>query len=78
MSAVEIGLNHRDGLGIFVPSSVTINGTRFTPDAGAVANNQRADLTFSGPFDGPVVIIVLNHRGRGWIMLDEVRFITGK
>ncbi len=77
LSAVEIGLNHRDGLGIFVPGGVTVNGTRFTPDAQAVANNQRADLTFSGPFDGPVVTIVLNHRGSGWTMVDEVRFISG-
>ena len=29
VSAVEIGLNHRDGLGIFVPSAVTINGVKF-------------------------------------------------
>jgi hypothetical protein len=76
MSAVEIGLNHRDGLGIFVPGVVTINGASFAPDAEAVPNNARGDLTFSGPFDGPVVTIVLNHRGRGWIMVDEVRFIA--
>ncbi len=76
VSAVEIGLNHRDGLGIFVPGGVTINGMSFAPDAGAVPNNARGDLTFSGPFDGPVVTIVLNHRGRGWIMVDEVRFIA--
>jgi hypothetical protein len=78
VSAVEIGLYHRDGLGIFVPSSVTINGENFSPDAEAVPNNQRRDLTFSGSFDGPVVTIVLNHRGRGWILVDEVRFIAGK
>jgi predicted small lipoprotein YifL len=78
VSAVEIGLYHRDGLGIFVPSGVMINGENFSPDAGAVPNNQRRDLTFSGSFDGPVVTIVLNHRGRGWILVDEVRFIAGK
>jgi hypothetical protein len=78
VSAVEIGLNHRDGLGIFVPSAVTINGVRFEPDAEAVPNNQRADLSFSGPFEGPVLIIVLNHRGRGWILVDEVSFIAEK
>jgi hypothetical protein len=78
VSAVEIGVNHRDGLGIFVPSAVTINGVRFEPDAEAVPNNERYDLTFSGSFDGPVVTIVLNHRGRGWILVDEVRFIAEK
>jgi hypothetical protein len=78
VSTVEIGLNHRDGLGVFVPAAVTINGVSFEPDAQAVPNNQRADLTFSGPFDGPVVTIVLNHRGRGWILVDEVGFIAGK
>ncbi len=77
VSAVEIGLNHRDGLGIFVPSEVTINGIRFEPEADAVLNNQRLDLTFTGPFDGPVMTLVLNHRGRGWILLDEVSFISG-
>ena len=78
LSAVELGLNHHDGLGIFVPATVTINGVSFEPDALAVPNNQRADLTFSAPFDGPLVIIVLNHRGRGWILVDEVSFIAGK
>jgi hypothetical protein len=76
ISEVEIGLNHRDGLGVFVPSAVTINGVKFEPDVGAVPNNQRLDLTFNGPFDGPVVTIVLNHRGRGWILVDEVSFIA--
>jgi len=76
ISAVQIGFNHRDGLGIFVPGSVTINGTRFELEAEAVPNNQRADLTFYGPFQGPVVEIILHHRGRGWILIDEVKFIT--
>jgi hypothetical protein len=78
VSAVVIGMLHRDGLGIFVPSEVTINGKSFAPGADAVPNNQRRDQTFNGPFDGPVVTIVLNHRGRGWIMLDEVRFVAVK
>jgi len=77
IGAVEIGLYHRDELGIFVPSRVTINGQSFEPAADAVPNNQRGDLTFTGPFDGPEVTIVLNHRGRGWILVDEVRFIRG-
>jgi hypothetical protein len=76
ISAVEIGLNHREGLGIFVPSRVTINGQSFELVADVVANNQRTDLTFTGPFDGPIVTIVLNHRGRGWMLIDEVRFIS--
>jgi hypothetical protein len=78
IGAVEIGLNHRDGLGIFVPSRVTINGQSISLPADAIPNNQRGDLTFSGPFSGPEVTIVLNHRGRGWILVDEVRFIPGK
>ncbi len=78
IGAVEIGLNHRDGLGIFVPGRVTINGQAFELAADAVPNNQRADLAFSGPFTGPTVTIVLNHRSRGWILVDEVRFIPGK
>jgi hypothetical protein len=45
--------------------------------ADAVPNNQRLDLSFSGSFQGPVVNIVLHHRGRGWILVDEVRFIPG-
>jgi hypothetical protein len=75
---VEIGLNHREGLGIFVPSRVTINGQSFELAADAVPNNQRKDLNFMGPFNGPKVTIVLNHRGRGWILVDEVRFVSGK
>ena len=75
IAAVKIGLNHREGLGIFVPSRVTINGVSFEPTAEAVPNNQRADVTITGPFNGPIVTIVLNHRGRGWILVDEVRFI---
>lgn len=78
IGAVEIGLNHREGLGIFVPSRVTINGQSFELAADAVPNNQRKDLNFMGPFNGPKVTIVLNHRGRGWILVDEVRFVSGK
>jgi hypothetical protein len=78
LAAVEIGLNHREGLGIFVPSLITINGMSVDPAADAVPNNQRFDLVFNGPFTGPVVEIVLHHRGRGWILVDEVRFIPGK
>jgi hypothetical protein len=75
---VEIGLNHREGLGIFVPSLVTINGQSFELAVDAVPNNQRSDLTFTGLFNGPKVTIVLNHRGRGWILVDEVHFIPEK
>jgi hypothetical protein len=78
IKAVEIGLNHREGLGIFVPSRVTINGQVFELAADAVPNNHRSDLTFTGPFNGPTVTIILNHRGHGWILIDEVRFIPGK
>jgi hypothetical protein len=77
LSSIEIGFNHREGLGVFVPDRVTINGVDFGLPADAVPNNQRADLTFSGSFQGPVVKIVLHHRGRGWILVDEVRFIPG-
>ena len=73
---VQIGFNHREGLGIFVPSNVTINGTRFELEADAVPNNKRATLTFNGPFQGPVIEIVLQHRGRGWILMDEVSFLV--
>ncbi len=77
IAAVEIGFNHREGLGVFVPSRVTINGMSFEPAADVVPNNLRSDLTFTGPFNGPVVNIVLHHRGRGWILVDEVQFIPG-
>jgi hypothetical protein len=75
ISAVQIGINHREGLGVFVPSSVTINGKSFNLAAGGVPNNKRQFLSFAGPFQGPEVEIVLHHRGRGWIMVDEVRFL---
>jgi len=78
IAAVEIGFNHREGFGIFVPASVTINGQSFDLAADAVPNNQRKELTFNGPFNGPTVNIVLHHRGRGWILVDEVRFIPAK
>jgi hypothetical protein len=66
IAAVMIGISHREGLGIFVPSQVTINGQSFELAEDAVPNNQRGDLTFSGPFEGQQVTIVLNHRSRGW------------
>jgi hypothetical protein len=78
IASVEIGFNHRDGLGIFVPDKVTINGTDFMLDAEAVPNNQRADLAFTGPFHGPEVTITLHHRNRGWVMIDEVQFLSGQ
>jgi len=78
IGAIEIGIYHRDGLGIFVPSRVTIKGQSFDLSSGEVPNNQRMDLTFTGPFTGPTVTIVLNHRARGWILIDEVRFIPNQ
>ena len=72
--AVEIGFNHREGLGVFVPARISINGIDFELAADQVTNNQRGYLSFSGPFSGPEVQIVLHHRGRGWILVDEVRF----
>jgi hypothetical protein len=77
LSSIQIGFNHREGLGVFVPDHVTINGIDFSISAEAVPNNQRADLSFPGPFQGQVVNIILHHRGRGWILVDEVRFIPG-
>lgn len=73
-AAVKIGINHRDGLAIFVPESVTINGERYELAPDAVPNNYRADLSFEGPFSGDKIELVLTHRGRGWILVDEVRF----
>jgi hypothetical protein len=74
ISSVEIGFNHREGLGIFLPTHVTINGVDFELSANEVPNNQRGDLVFSGLFSGPEVQVVLHHRGRGWILVDEIRF----
>lgn len=78
IAAVQIGLNHRDGLGVFVSDHVTVNGVRFDLAADAIPNNQRGEVTLHGPFDGSTVSVVLFHRGRGWILLDEVRFISGE
>jgi hypothetical protein len=74
ISSVEIGFNHREGMGIFLPTRVTINGVDFELSANEVPNNQRGDLVFSGPFNGPEVQVVLHHRGRGWILVDEIHF----
>ncbi len=76
ITGVQIGFNHREGLAIFVPASVTINGLDFDLQADAVPNNQRAYLTFTGSFTGPHVEIVLHHRGCGWILVDEVKFLA--
>jgi hypothetical protein len=75
IASVEIGINHREGLGVFVPELVTINGVDFELSADEVANNQRKDVVFSSSFSGSEAQIVLHHRGRGWILVDEVRFI---
>ena len=73
-ASIEIGVNHREGLGVFVPEIVTINGVDFKLAADEVPNNQRKDIVFTGPFNGPEVQIVLHHRGRGWILVDEIHF----
>jgi len=78
LQAVEIGFNHRQGLGVSVPALITINGKSFELSADEVPNNQRKDIIFEGPFMGPFIQITLHHRGRGWMLLDEVRFIPGK
>jgi hypothetical protein len=74
ISSIEIGFNHREGLGVFVPTLVTINGVDFELSADELPNNQRGDIVFSGPFSGPEVQVVLHHRGLGWILVDEIRF----
>lgn len=74
IASVEIGLYHREGLGVFVPAVVTINGIDFTLSSDDVPNNQRKDLVFNGPFSGPEVQVFLRHHGRGWILVDEVHF----
>jgi hypothetical protein len=74
VDSVVIGIFHRQQLGIFVPERITINGQSFELTADAVPDGQRQDLTLSGSFTGPEVQVVLHHRGRGWIMLDEIRF----
>ena len=76
IASVEIGFNHREGLGICVPQIVTINGVDFELSADEVPNNQRKDVVFRGPFSGTEVQIVLHHRGRGWMLVDEVHFTT--
>lgn len=73
-ASIEIGINHRDGLGVFVPEMVTINGVDFELPADEVPNNQRKDVVFMGPFNGSELQVVLHHRGRGWILVDEVHF----
>lgn len=79
IAAIQMGFNHREGLGVFVPAAVTINGARFELDADAIPDNRRGTLTFNGPFAGPLVEIGLQHRGeRGWILMDEVSFIPGQ
>ena len=78
ITSVEIGFNHREGLGVFVPPLVTINGVDFEFAADELTNNQRKDVIFSGPFSGPEVQVVLHHRSRGWILVDEVSFFSEK
>ena len=73
-ASIEIGMNHRDGLGVFVPELVTINGVDYELSADEVPNNQRKDVVFEGSFTGPELQVVLHHRGRGWILVDEVHF----
>ena len=78
IQAVEVGIDHREGLGIFVPELISINGSSFGLGADEVPNNERRDVRFDGPFTGTTIQIVLQHRGRGWILVDEVRFIPGE
>jgi hypothetical protein len=78
IATVVIGFNHREGLGVFVPNLVTINGVDFELAADEVPNNERKDVEFNGPFSGPEVQVVLHHRSRGWILVDEVGFIAEK
>ncbi len=75
LSAVQIGMYHREGLGIFVPQKVTINGQAFELAADAVPDNHRGDIVIKGPFSGSTIELVIYHRGRGWVMLDEVAFL---
>jgi hypothetical protein len=78
LAAVQIGFNHAERFGVYLPAQVTINGLAFDLPADLIPDNQRAFLSFPGPFSGPQLEISLSYRGQGWIVVDEVRFVVAE
>ena len=76
LSAVQIGFNHAERFGIYLPAQVVINGLSYDLPADLLSDNARGFISFPGPFSGAVLEISLAYRSEGWILVDEVRFVA--
>ena len=76
ITQVQIGFNRNQGSGIFLPSTVTINGTPFSLAGTELADNTRGFLNFNTNFTGTSLGVSLADSSTGrWIFVDEVRFV---
>jgi|GEM_PF-1638163 len=77
LSAVEFGFNRGEGSGIYLPSSVTIDGVTTALTGTEIANGTRGFVSLGTTFTGTSLTITVADADAGrWIFLDEVRFVS--
>lgn len=71
---VEIRFNRNDKAAVGLPRKVTINGVSYTINPNKIPDRSSAFLHFEGAFVGHQINIQFT-RGKGWVLIDEVRFV---
>jgi hypothetical protein len=75
ISHVGIDFNRTESDGLFLPSTVTIDGTAFTVDPNAIPDDTRGTVYFYGDWTGSTVTVDLSDNNTSdWIFVDEFTF----
>ena len=72
---VQIRFNRNDRSFIGLPAKVVINGKRFNLNPHKLPDRTSGYLNFEGPFVGRSIKVEVT-RGRGWVFVDEARFVA--
>ena len=75
INQVGIDLNRNESDLIFLPSTVTIDGTDFAVDTNAIPDDTRGTLYFNGSWTGTdLTLDLMDCSTNNWIFVDEVTF----
>ncbi len=74
---IEVHLNRNDKAAISLPTTVIINGVAFKVSPDKIPDKTSRFISFDGKFVGREVVIQIT-RGKGWVFIDEVRFLGAK
>jgi len=75
LQTVEIGFNRNNGAGIYLPASVSINGTVFNLNGDEIPDGTRDFLNYHGAWTGSMLQVDLTAAG-SYTFVDEMKFST--